>query len=258
MFKNKLVILATIASVISILILTVGVSAGVWWLWDRSLPVSVLTVQGESSKKIKYDKVSINLTISIVGNDVSSLNSEIDTKTNKVINYLKSQNIAEDQIQTNKSSFPDYELNNFSEELDNKMPRQTRFESNFTITFIDFGQDKAKPNKVIAEVTKLGVNRFGGFNYDFNDNKKVCSDLENSAIEDGLKKAEDRVKFLGGSRITKKSVDLFSGCLDNQYSTLPFATPGSQSENVQGITPPPALGGEQEISRTVQLIIEYK
>ncbi len=260
MFKNKLVLVATIIAIVASVFLIIGVGAGVWWLWDKNLPVSVLSVQGESSKKVKYDKVTINLTISLIGKDVSVLNSEIDTKTSKIIDYLKSQNISEDQIQTNKSSYPDYEMGYIYSAPDvSPKERQTRVENNFIVTFTDFGSDNTKPNKVIAEVTKLGVNRFGSFNYDFNDNKKVCSDLENMAIEDAYNKAQDRVKALGGGRIVKKTTNLLSGCggVNNypmMYATKADVAASGPSQEI----PPSVLGGEQEITSTIELTVEYK
>jgi uncharacterized protein YggE len=261
MFKNKYVLLATILAVVSSIFLIIGVGAGLWWLWERNLPISVLTVQGEATKKVQYDKVTVNLTISLVGSDVNSLNSEIDSKTNKIIEYLNKQGIQNNDIQTSKTSFPDYQPIVYSSPTkDGSDITQTRVETNFTVVFNNFKQDPSLPNKVIAEATKLGVNRFGAFSYDFEDNKKVCSDLEDEATKNAFKTANDRIKALGGGRIVKKTVNLLNNCGNNNYS-YPYATIGKADIapiSVSGETAPSVLGGEQELTSTVDLTVEYK
>ena len=209
MFKNKYVLFATILAVVSSMFLIIGVGAGLWWLWERNLPISVLTVQGQATKKVQYDKVTVNLTISLVGSDVNSLNSEIDSKTNKIIEYLNKQGIQNNDIQTSKTSYPDYQPIVYSNAKDEENEPQTRVETNFTVVFNNFKNDASLPNKVIAEATKLGVNRFGAFSYDFADNKKVCSVVEDEATKDAFKIANNRIKALGGGRIVKKTVNLY-------------------------------------------------
>jgi uncharacterized protein YggE len=261
MFKNKYVLFATILAVVSSIFLIIGVGAGLWWLWERNLPISVLTVQGQATKKVQYDKVTVNLTISLVGSDVNSLNSEIDSKTNKIIEYLNKQGIQNNDIQTSKTSYPEYQPIVYSMPVrDGENTTQTRVETNFTVVFNNFKQDASLPNKVIAEATKLGVNRFGSFNYDFADNKKVCADLEDEATKDAFKIANDRIKALGGGRIVKKTVNLLNNCGNNNYP-YPYATMGkadASAVSASSESAPSVLGGEQELTSTVDLTVEYK
>lgn len=264
MFKNPFVLISSILATIISLVLIIGTVTGIWWLWDRSLPISVLSVQGTASQKVKYDKVTLNLTISLVGSDVSLLNTEIDTKTTKIIDYLKLQGISENDIQTNKSSYPDYSTviydssskpNSSTQQGSN----QTRVENNFIVILNDFGTDNSKPNKVIAEVTKLGVNRFGGFNYDFKDNKAICNNLENTATENAWQKAQDKIKALGGGRVVKKTTNFVSGCGNNNYPMMYNSM--AKAEPITGTsqeTPPSVLGGEQELTSSIELTVEYK
>ena len=288
--KSRFVLMAIIAATVIGLMLMLGVGAAVWYLIDKTTPVSVLSVQGKSSKKIAYDQVSVNLTISLVGSNVEALNTEIDTKTVKLLDYLKSQNVAENQIQTNKSSYPDYDQPNYPIDATNPMvspvdlpeptgftppsiptnpiskpapvpsERKTRVENNFIITFTDFAENPSKPNKVVSEATKLGVNRFGSFNYNFKDNKAVCQELENEATKDAFNRATDRIKSLGGGRIVKRTTNLLGSCGGSNYPIYEGYNMMAKVDSIASSSNPvpTLLGGQQELFSMVELTVEYK
>jgi len=260
--KNKFwIILVSIISVSVVVI--VGITFFI--VRDNNAPTSKLTIQVQEKRKVTANTATINLTISETGTDTSKLNTSIDQKSQKVVNYLKSEGLAENDLQLNKNTYEDYGSIPFGPNgvVSPAAQNQLRSEANIQVIFKLDKVGKDKPNQVLQKTIELGVNRFNGYNYTIDNQDEICQEMKNKAVEKAVNQAKDQVKTLGGGRIVRSELN------NNQYGCgngffNPMAMTGSNemfatskiADSQNNI--PPILVGEQELNVNVEVSVEYK
>lgn len=252
------------ASVAFALILVISVVI-IFVVRDNSLPTSKLTIQVQEKKKVAANTATINLTISETGTDTSKLNISIDKKSQKVLDYLKSEGLGEGDLQLNKNTFEDYNPIAYSPSsiTPPNTTKQLRSEANIQVIFKLDKVGKDKPNQILQKTIDLGVNRFNGYNYTIDNQDELCQDMKNKAVEKAINQAKDQVKTLGGGRIVRSELNNNQyGCGNNFF--YPTAMMGASDvmmkpasiENQNNV--PPVLVGEQELNVNVEVSVEYK
>lgn len=90
---------------IEAIILAVGLAlAGLFiknGLNDFSARNRVVTVKGLAEMEVPANKVTWPLTYKVLGNDMKALYNEIQTSNQKIVNFLKSKGIKDDEISIN-------------------------------------------------------------------------------------------------------------------------------------------------------------
>jgi uncharacterized protein YggE len=249
-----------------LVILGVAGLAG-FWLWDQTRPVSSISVTGTAKTKVKPNQAEITFYYSESGNDVNKLNQSVDQVTNKIKEALKRNGIEGADLVTNKNAYPDYSV-----VLPTVVDRAglpvkpsdnppTKVEASFQIIFKKLQEDTTKPNKVLQEMTNLGVNRFDPLRYEIGDRTKVCNELQTKAIEDAYRRGGEQIQALGGGRIVRRQLQTGQDC-DNIFppyyamgrEAMTTGAPDSSEQN----TPPEVNAGEQELTSQVSVTLDYK
>lgn len=277
-----------------ILIISIGLVGGTVYLfktYENSLPTSTITVTGTSEQKVMFDKATTTLYITQRGTDVNQLNGLVDKATIEVLNYLESQGVANDDIQSNKNSYPDYSMpeplvpqltaesnqTQASPKSDRaavtistppsnpatSMPVRTQarnmiVEASIKVVFDDISSDPSEPNQILNEVTRLGVTRYDNLMYEIQNKDTICEDLKNEAISDAIKKGRDTASALGGKKIIRYEVNQIQGC-DNGY-LWPMLARSSEAvvDSTSVPTVPPIQPGQETVKGSVNLTLMFR
>jgi uncharacterized protein YggE len=226
-------------------------SVGAYMTYENTRPTSMLSVSDTLKKKVKPDQATVQLFISQTGSDLAKMNKENDAITVKVADYLIKSGISKDKIKTNKNSYPDYGIEPTTDST--KKPQLTVAETTIDVEFVNLNNN---PNAILDETLALGVNRFGAFNYKTADIKKMCDALETEVEKSVKAKAEQKVENIGGKIVKiQYSQTYVNNCENN---AVPFYSSIKSADSVPDFPVPELMTGEQEISATASLNVEYR
>ena len=103
---------------IEAIILAVGMSLAGIFVSNGIVEVSsrsrVVTVKGLAEMEVKADKVTWPLTYKVLGNDMVSLYNEIKESNAKIITFLKSKGVKEDEINVNAPEIIDIQAERYN------------------------------------------------------------------------------------------------------------------------------------------------
>jgi uncharacterized protein YggE len=225
--------------------------AGSYLMYQNSKPFSSFVVTETVKQKVKPDQATVQLFISQAGIDVKKMNTQNDAITVKVTDYLIQKGIAKNKIKTNKNSFEEY--NDFSSISSVSDQKLTRVESIIDVEFVNLDNN---PNAILDETLALGVNRYGQFVYKTKDLKVVCDALETEAENKVREKAFKRGELFGNSQVRLQYGQTYTtGCENSLGGPAPMydmktAGIGGEIPNI--------MTGEQEVSATANLNVEYR
>lgn len=184
----------------------------------------IVTVKGLSEREVKADKVIWPLAFNVVGNDISSVYSEIDRKTGKVIEFLKSGGIRDSEITVSVPTVSD----KYAQEYGNN-DRTFRYLSKNVITVCTGNVDAvlALMNKQV-DLLKDGLVLGSGNSWENPVEFKFegLNDIKPEMIEDATKNAREAAqKFAkdSGSRLGKiKTANQGTFSIENRDSNTPY------------------------------------
>jgi uncharacterized protein YggE len=228
-------------------------SVGAFMIYDNTRPISTLSVTDTLKKKVKPDQATVQLFISQTGTDLVKMNKENDAITVKVTDFLIKSGVSKDKIKTNKSSYPDYSFESATDTT--KAPKLTVAETTMDVEFVSLDNN---PNAILEKTVELGVTKYGQFSYKTKNVKDLCDALETEAEKSAKAKADNKVSNLGGKIVKIQYNTTFtSNCGEN--SSLPYnSTTKSDDFNFSQSEAPELMTGEQEISATANLNVEYR
>ena len=233
-----------------LLFVTILSSVGAYIIYENTRPVSTISVTDVLKQKVKPDQATVQLFVSQSGTDVKKMNAENDAVTVKVTDYLIKNGVAKNKIKTNKNSFEEY--SSFSVDNSKPLPKTTRVENIIDVEFVNVENN---PNALLDETLSLGVSRFGQFSYKIKDVKTICDQLEVDVEKSVKAKAEQKINNLGGNAIKTQYGQTYTTGCENSLTAMP--TYDAKTTFVDGSTPT-VMTGEQEISATANLTIEYR
>jgi uncharacterized protein YggE len=236
---------------------------GATWIYFQfvalqdSRPTSSVSITGSAKEKVKYDTAKLAFYITKKGEDIAKLNTEVDETSTKIKDILKSKNIPTSDIQSAKSSYPDY---SFNPTTGTQSTQQTIVENRISVTIADIQTKLSLPNELTDELTKNGVTRFDPYQYEFKDSKQVCEKLKTKAIEDARTRGISQIKALGGNSIVKTQLQDGNNC-DNQFGGYPvpyFADKAVSATGGSVQQAPEVFTGEKELVQDVSVMFEYR
>jgi uncharacterized protein YggE len=226
-------------------------SFGAYMLYENTRPTSMVSVSDTLKKKVKPDQATVQLFISQTGLDLAKMNKENDAIAVKVTDFLIKSGVSKDKIKTNKNSYPDYGIESSIDGA--KKPQLTVAEITIDVEFVNLDNN---PNAILDETLALGVNRFGAFNYKTADIKKLCDALEIEVEKSVKVKAEQKVENIGGKIVKiQYSQTYVNNCENN---AVPFYSAMKSADSAAASPVPELMTGEQEISATASLNVEYR
>ena len=175
---------------IEAIILAVGLSlAGVFvrnGLSEFSSRSRVVTVKGLAEMEVKADKVTWPLTYKVLGNDMVSLYNEIEESNAKIIAFLKSKGVKENEISVNAPEIIDTKAERYNTTV---QPYRYNVTTVITVTSKQVDLVRGLINEQ-SELLKQGVAIVSG-DYRFNVTYDYTSlnDIKPKMIEEATKNA---------------------------------------------------------------------
>lgn len=219
--KNNSLLWAAATLAVGLVILGAFLRSGIvdYKKMDRTV-----VVKGLSEREMKADKVTWPLIYKEIGNDPSSMYELLEGKNSKVVEFLKSGGIGEDEISVNPPTIVDRQADNYGNEIMNFRYRAT---SVITVTSCDVDKVRALMGRQ-AELMKQGIaivaEEYGdnAIRYEFtklNDVKpEMVEEATKTARTTAEKFAADSNSKLGG--ICKASQGNFS--IENRDANTPY------------------------------------
>ncbi len=234
---------------IFIIILIGATSFGAFFLYQKTLPTSTITLSETVKKTIKPDSGSVSLYVNSDGTDVKKLNSDNDVVVSKVVDYLISSGISKDKIKSNKNSYQDqiYDPSGISKD------KIYRMNSNIDISFENLNLDI---NSILQKSLEYGVSSFGQVNFEIKDQQKVCEELQNEAENKLREKITQKSNNLG---FKVASVQYTQGYDCNNGGMYPMPMYAKSASDSSGVIGENVLsGGQKELNYTATANITYR
>jgi uncharacterized protein YggE len=220
-----------------------------------------ITLSGHGEVNAAPDIASVSLTIESSASPQSAASDVVNTKTAKILEFLKSSGIDEKDIKTdNYSSYPKYSYPQPCPVYANgTMPPCRESESKivgYTVSQnITVKIRKADDVSSITDgINKIGVTSMYGPNFTFDDPDKLEADARKEAIKDAHDKAETLAKDLGVhlGRIVSYSEGGYGG-------PMYYAKDAVMAESRAGSAPAPSIPkGENTLTSDVSITYEIK
>lgn len=183
-----------------------------------------VTVKGLAEREVKADKVTWTLKYKELGNDPSDMYSILEQKNNRVVTFLKSAGLSDEEISINPPIIADRQADNYGNEIMNY-----RYKATSVITVTSTNVDKVRQlMRRKTELMKQGIaivtEEYGdnGVTYEFthlNDIKpEMVEEATKNARATAEKFAEDSECRLG--KIRTASQGQFS--IEDRDSNTPY------------------------------------
>ena len=202
-------------------------------------------VTGEGVVKVAPDKVTIKSQIEHEGQSATSVKSQNDEVVNKVIKYLKSEGIAEKNINTNYINLN--KRYNYNDKTYTYVANQA-----ISITL----EDISKYESIMKGLLENGLNGINGIEFESSEIKKHKAEARRKAVLNAKEKAEALAKPLG--QTVGKAYKISEGSSNNYqpvYGAMRIKGSADEASNQETMAP-----GEMEISIDVdvsfQLLME--
>ena len=220
---------------------------GSWFIYEYSKihqPQRTFSVIGEGKESVIPNIAEIRIGVITEGNDLKNLQQENSDKMNKIINFLKSRGINEEDIKTeNYSITPKY---------DYKFSPYRIVGYTISQNLVVKIRDLTKIGDILQGAVQNGANNVSGPNFTIDEPEVYLEKAREKAILDAKEKAEKIAKVAGFK--LGKIVSI------NEYSMAQPIPLYLKSLGIGGETeaPPQIEPGSQEIKVQVNITFEIK
>ena len=175
---------------IEALILAAGLSlAGLFiknGLNDFSARNRVVTVKGLAEMEVPANKVTWPLTYKVLGNDMKALYNEIQTSNQKIVNFLKSKGIKDDEISINAPEIIDNQAERYNS---NESPYRYNVTTVITVTSNQVDLVRKMINEQSELLTQGVAITAGDYRYNITYDYTGLNDIKPKMIEEATKNA---------------------------------------------------------------------
>ncbi|MBZ9631525.1 SIMPL domain-containing protein [Salegentibacter sp. LM13S] len=198
-------------------------------------------VTGEGIVKVSPDKVTINSQIEHEGQSATSVKSQNDEVVDKVIKYLKSEGIAEKNINTNYINLN--KRYNYNDKTYTYVANQA-----ISITL----EDISKYESIMKGLLENGLNGINGIEFESSDIEKHKAEARRKAVLNAKEKAEALAEPLG-QKVGNAFMISEGSSNNNQpvYRAMEMKASSDQASNQETIAP-----GEMEVSISVNVAFQ--
>lgn len=164
---------------------------------------NVISVDGTGDVFAVPDTATFSYSVMTTAKDVTSAQTEVNTKGNAIMSYLKGQGVDEKDIQTTDYSVnPHYEYGQAACTSNYCPPGKstlTGYDVSETVTVKV--RDTKKAGDLLSGIGSKGATNLSGLSFTIDDQTKLEADARAKAIDDARKKAEELAKELGVSLV---------------------------------------------------------
>lgn len=263
--KHNFLNFSIITTLVSFLILAILLGGSIVYFqylrYRDDAKTSKIEILGTAEKKVKYDKLTMGFVISKSGADSNELNKQVDELTIKAQDILAKYSIKKENIQTAKSSYPDYSdqyTANGNSDLNN--PKKTIFDARFTVKIDNLQNNLSLPNTLTKELIAIGVNQFNPYNYEIANQRAICDELKTIAIVDAREKGIKQIEAIGGEEIVSTQIQAGRDNCEGLMYPMPYAAIDKISANPYQLetSTPEIVTGEKDITQQVSVTFEYR
>lgn len=213
-------------------------------LGDGFYPARTLTVSAQGKTTASPDLAEVSFSVVTQGQNPSTLSDNNNQKMSAVLEFVKAQGIADDDIKTISYDLsPNYQW-------DKNTQRNYIVGYTLTQTVQVKVRDLSKVAPVIGGLTPLGVNQIGGITFTFSDEEKVLAAARADAFAKVIAKAKEMAGAAGASLGRVMNV------AENNYIPTPRALyTASEAMGAGGVavSAPTIQPGTQDITDTVSI-----
>lgn len=223
------------------LILLIAVVTGLGMQAQNETNNTGIHVTGEGVVKVAPDKVTIKSQIEHEGQSATSVKSQNDEVVDKVIKYLKSEGIAEKNINTNYINLN--KRYNYNDKTYTYVANQA-----ISITL----EDISKYESIMKGLLENGLNGINGIEFESSEIDKHKAEARRKAVLNAKQKAEALAEPLG--QTVGKAFKISEGSSNNNqpvYRAMEMKASSDQASNQETIAP-----GEMEISIEVNVAFQ--
>ncbi|MBX4186696.1 MAG: SIMPL domain-containing protein [Candidatus Doudnabacteria bacterium] len=216
----------------------------------KSLPKNTISMSAEGKVSAKPDLATVSVGVSTNGTTAKLAQEENTKGSNKLIEFIKQQGVAENDIVTaNFSVYPNYNYSNGRNTI-------LSYTANQTLTVKVRGVDKSTANlgAILGGAADSGSNQIQGVYFSFDDPDNLRQEARKIAIEKAKQKAAD-LAAASGLRLGR--IVTVSESSSYQPYPMPYALDAAKNQ-AGGATPPQIESGSQDITATMTLIFEIK
>lgn len=160
---------------------------------------NTIAVEGSGEVFAVPDTATFSYSVMATAKDVTTAQTEVNTKGNAIKAYLKEQGVEEKDFQTSDYSVnPHYEYNQTACSRDYCPPGKstlTGYDVNETVTVKVKDTDKA--GTLLSGIGSKGATNLSGLSFTINDQTALESEARGKAIDDARAKAEELANELG-------------------------------------------------------------
>jgi len=220
-----------------------------------------IAVSGEGKVAAKPDIATVSASVVTQAPKVGDAQAQNSARSNKVMDFLKSNGVAEKDIKTvGYAITPQYEygspcpivLGAPYARCPSGTPRIASYEVRHTIEVKI--RDLAKADVVLEGVVSAGANEVSGLQFGIDDSAAVKAAARKQAIDDAEKKAEVLAQDLG---IRLKRIVSFSDSGEGG-PIYPYALKADMGGMTSAPSAPQVAPGEQEVRSNVTITYEFR
>jgi uncharacterized protein YggE len=218
--------------------------------YQDSKPASSFNVTGMAEQEIEATEATISFSLKQTGVDTAALNSQLDTQTTALKQFLTEKGIAPSQIQINKNSYEEYRYPE-----DPSKPKEFTVQAQFSVKVLNTKEQNT--NELYQQIIQRGVKDIQPIQYSVANQESICENLVNKAIENAREKSTQRLNALKGTKIIRDSVTQSYGCGQNQ-GVIAYGSPEARSADVALVPAPDVLSGNEKLQATVEMTVDYR
>ncbi len=243
---------------IFLLVLTVSSLKQFRFIGSGVTATNTITVTGSGEVFAVPDRATFSYSVMTTAKDVTTAQTEVNTKGNAIKDYLKSQGVDEKDIQTSDYSVnPHYEYSQAVCSSGYCPPGKqtlTGYDVNETVTVKV--RDTNKAGTLLSGIGSKGATNMSGLSFTIDDQTKLESDARAEAITDARAKANELASALGVDiiRVVGFNED---GYRPYMYAKATMAM--DMSESMGGGAPAPEIAvGQNKITSNVSVTYEIR
>ena len=220
MMKDSKVISATIIAV-ALVVLGLSIRSGIVAFKDLDRAVSV---KGLAEREVQADKVTWPLVYKEIGNDPTDMYNTLEQKNKKVVTFLKSAGLTDEEISINPPVISDRQADNYGNEIMNY-----RYKATSVITVTSSNVDKVR--KLMsnqAELMKQGIaivsEEYGSnsIQYEFTKLNEIKPEMVEEATKNARVTAEKFAEDSGSSLGDIRTASQGQFSIEDRDSNTPY------------------------------------
>jgi uncharacterized protein len=206
---------------------------------QKSNPVPQINVSGEGKIKVTPDMATISIGVENTGKDAATVKKLNDETIDKVLKYIKKNNIPQSDFQTTQVSL--YKTYDYEKKKNNYVASQT-----ITVTL----KDLKKYDEFMMDITDTGITNIGGIEFKSSKLEQYEAEARKKAMLVAKQKATDYTSALN----LKVGKVLLITDNSNTYYPHPVMYKGARAEAMDAGAPKETLAiGEIEITANVNV-----